>query len=162
MKGKGKGMDPKMMEQMCQMMMMESMNMMAMMGGMGGMKGGKKGGGKGRKRKEPDNDPAKEEIRQRPKNKFLDGIQLIITKNHKRNMTKDDVTWTCEQVEGGKYQTTVTVTQAIGEEGGKSFTGEPADSQREAEMSAATIAYENMTEILEPLVQEHKAKQRRR
>eukprot|EP00746_Dinoflagellata_sp_MGD_P125721 gnl/MRDRNA2_/MRDRNA2_60558_c0_seq2.p1 gnl/MRDRNA2_/MRDRNA2_60558_c0~~gnl/MRDRNA2_/MRDRNA2_60558_c0_seq2.p1 ORF type:complete len:181 (+),score=59.38 gnl/MRDRNA2_/MRDRNA2_60558_c0_seq2:108-650(+) len=159
---KGKGKQQKMMEQMAKMMMM--------MTGMGDMMGGMGNRSKGRKRKaeevsvkDPVKEAEKEEIRQRPKNKFLEAVQFIITKNYQRNISKDDVSWVCEEVQvggGTKYQATVTLSDSIGEEGGKSFTGEPGDSQREAESSAATVAYENMKEIIEPLEEAHKAKKK--
>eukprot|EP00746_Dinoflagellata_sp_MGD_P125720 gnl/MRDRNA2_/MRDRNA2_60558_c0_seq1.p1 gnl/MRDRNA2_/MRDRNA2_60558_c0~~gnl/MRDRNA2_/MRDRNA2_60558_c0_seq1.p1 ORF type:complete len:200 (+),score=55.85 gnl/MRDRNA2_/MRDRNA2_60558_c0_seq1:108-707(+) len=181
MKGKGKGDMMEMMKNMgpMEMMMMEQMamtEMMMMMGmsGMGGMMGGKgkgrgkRGGGggggdgdgmtRGEKRKlEETTNPAKEARRQRPKNKFLDAVQLIITKNHQRNMNKGDVTWESKE-EGGKYTCTVTLSVAIGEEGGQSFTGEPGDTALDAEMSAATVAYDSMKSVIEPLEEAHLAK----
>eukprot|EP00746_Dinoflagellata_sp_MGD_P160488 gnl/MRDRNA2_/MRDRNA2_87269_c0_seq1.p1 gnl/MRDRNA2_/MRDRNA2_87269_c0~~gnl/MRDRNA2_/MRDRNA2_87269_c0_seq1.p1 ORF type:complete len:210 (+),score=75.36 gnl/MRDRNA2_/MRDRNA2_87269_c0_seq1:114-743(+) len=154
-KGKGGGKNPQAMMQM----------MMKMMGGGGGgMKDMQKmmaqAMGGGGKRKAGEITP--EEVA--PKNKLLIGLQLILTKNHQRNLTKDDTTWECNEVEsdGKKYQVTVTISDAIGPEGGKAFTGEPSASKKDANTSAAQVAYDSMKEIFEPLEEEHKAKKKKK
>lgn len=95
-------------------------------------------------------------------NKLLDSLQLIITKNHQRNMSKDDIDWDLQELGDEKYQVTVTIKDSIGEEGGKTFTGEVCDSKKKAKASAAEVAYENMKDILGPLEEEHKEKKRKK
>lgn len=156
--GGGGGMNPQQM-MMAQMQMMMG-NPQPMMQMMQTMMGGGWGGGnnRGEKRKgEPEE--------QGFKNKFVNSVQLIITKNHQRNMNRDDTEWQTAQVEdAGKkgYQCTVTITDKVGPEGDKTFTGNVCSSQRDAENSAAEIAYNSMKDIFEPLEEEHKAKKQKR
>merc|ERR1719324_1774876 len=86
------------------------------------------------------------EQEQGPKNKFINSMQLLITKNNSRNMTKEDITWECVEFEGDKktYQVSVTITSNVGPEGNRTFSGEVCDSKKKAEASAAQIAYDSM------------------
>merc|ERR1712224_986649 len=162
-----------MMQQMERKMMMEMMKMMApvsfkamgnVMGGMASMQmpaqgkkrkaeGGQQPGG-GKKRK------ASAVTGPIPgaKNKLLDGVQLLITKNHQRNMSKGDVDWVCQEEGEGKYTATVTISDSIGPEGGKTFEGDSCDSKKAAEASAAIIAWEGMKDVILPLEKGKKRK----
>lgn len=118
------------------------------------------GGAKGQKRK-ADGLPSHHD----PKGKLGNSIQLLITSNHARSMTKEDVKWeTAEFEENGTktYQVSVTINDSVGPEGGKTFNGEVCDNKKAAEASAAQVAYDSMKSILEPLEEEHKAKKQKK
>merc|ERR1712224_902073 len=94
------------------------------------------------------------------KQKLMEALQLLITKNQGRALQKGDLTWELQDFEeGGKktYQATVTIS-----EGSRQYNGEVCQSKKAAEDSAAAIAYDNMADVLAPLEEEHKEKKRKK
>merc|ERR1719240_2015145 len=72
------------------------------------------------------------------KTKLMNSVQLLISKNQARTLTKQDLVWEMQDFEeGGKktWQATVTVS-----EGNRIYNGEVCTSKKAAEESAATIA----------------------
>eukprot|EP00746_Dinoflagellata_sp_MGD_P008921 gnl/MRDRNA2_/MRDRNA2_117938_c0_seq1.p1 gnl/MRDRNA2_/MRDRNA2_117938_c0~~gnl/MRDRNA2_/MRDRNA2_117938_c0_seq1.p1 ORF type:complete len:164 (+),score=56.08 gnl/MRDRNA2_/MRDRNA2_117938_c0_seq1:1-492(+) len=143
------------------------MQMMKMMMG-GGMQGGgwpKKKGVKKAVKQDVKKEPGQPQ-EQGAKNKLMHGVQLIITKNHQRNINpKSDFEWDVQKVDNGGtegYQATVTITDSIGPEGGKCFTGEVCSDKKEAENSVCKIAYEDMKDMFEQLDEENKAKKKQK
>eukprot|EP00930_Biecheleria_cincta_P032409 TRINITY_DN224_c0_g1_i2.p1 TRINITY_DN224_c0_g1~~TRINITY_DN224_c0_g1_i2.p1 ORF type:complete len:344 (-),score=85.16 TRINITY_DN224_c0_g1_i2:175-1119(-) len=108
--------------------------------------------GKGQKRKGPPADlPAK--------SKLMNSVQLMIRNASNRCITKEDIIYATTENEGPPktFMATVTIMEY---EGGKSFSGEWCDSKMNAENSAATAAYNAMSDMLGALEEEHAAKKK--
>jgi len=123
--------------------MMSQQMMMQMMG---------KGGGKMQMDQQPPGGKLKFED-QPIKCRFIHGIQLLA----QRSLTKEDIVFSTEPVEGeeNKFVGTVTVNVT-----GDTFTGKAKSSKKEAEASAVEAAMKDMGERIKPFEEEHKAKKK--
>jgi len=73
-----------------------------------------------------------------------------------KSATKDDLSYTSEEDQGGRWISTVNFTSYMG----KTWTGHACQNKKEAEQAAAEIAVGELEEIVQPIEEERKAKLR--
>eukprot|EP00746_Dinoflagellata_sp_MGD_P164360 gnl/MRDRNA2_/MRDRNA2_92951_c0_seq1.p1 gnl/MRDRNA2_/MRDRNA2_92951_c0~~gnl/MRDRNA2_/MRDRNA2_92951_c0_seq1.p1 ORF type:complete len:277 (-),score=99.16 gnl/MRDRNA2_/MRDRNA2_92951_c0_seq1:77-805(-) len=119
------------------------------------MMGMKENGQRGKKRK------VEAESEADVKSKLTRSLQIYISDKHQRLLNKEDITYEVQEIEGEKktYVASVTIPAY---EGGKAYSGEEKDSKKEAELSAAQIAYDAMSGVLGPMEEEHKEKKKQK
>jgi len=86
------------------------------------------------------------------KSQLVHAVQLLLN----RPVTKDDVVYETTEIEGDTKNYVSTVSLPSYE--GKSWQGETVTNKKEAEMSAAKMAYESLSPITQPLEDARKAK----